>query len=34
MNYKCILAYGLTEEELDKYRKEDLKLNKLIMIML
>ena len=26
MNYKCILAYGLTEEELDKIQKRRLKV--------
>ena len=26
MNYKCILAYGLTEEELDKIKKRRLKV--------
>ena len=29
MNYKCILAYGLTEEELDKIQKRRLKVKEI-----
>ena len=29
INYKCILAYGLTEEELDKIKKRRLKVKEI-----